>query len=103
MSQSGLKTPGSRLLGVFSPHLAPLRHLPASLAGNQPSLGGPVVLRYFSWLVKLLTGMVHFGKQLQLQANTEKDVLEVNETLKMTTCQQQGVEETTSLRQGDMF
>lgn len=34
--------------GVFLPHLAAVRHLSATLAGNQPSLGGPVVFRYFS-------------------------------------------------------
>lgn len=39
----------------------------ATLAGNQPSLGSPVVLRYFNWLVKLLTRTVGFCSQQPLQ------------------------------------
>ncbi len=52
---------------LFFRHLAVVWHPPPALAGNQPSLGGPVVFRYFSWLVELLTRMADFGRQQPLQ------------------------------------
>lgn len=66
--------------------LAVVRHLPAALAGAQPSLRGPVVFRYFSWPVKFLTRMIDFGRRQQV--NFQSNSLEVNLTI--TTSQQQG-------------
>lgn len=58
----------------FSLHLAAVWHLPATLAGTQPSLRGPVVFRYFSWPVKFLTRMIDFGRQQQVhfQSNSQR-------------------------------
>lgn len=54
----------------FFSHLAVFWRLPATLAGYQPSFGGPVVFRYFSWLVKFHTWMVEFGRwQVNFQSS----------------------------------
>lgn len=75
---------------VFFPHLAVFWRLPATLAGYQPSFGGPVVFRYFSWLVKFIHGWLSLAGD-KLIFSPVLGVLEFSEDLTVTTYQQPGL------------